>query len=127
MVALDRIPNSDRPWDEWNRVGMALWAATGGDDAGRQGLHNWSARSDKYDPDETEARWEHYRTSPPTRIGAGTLFHMANEALFAGFGAGEGVDPSHFDAPPVEGRRWRRQSQWRRRAEAGRRKPGRPR
>ena len=72
------IPN-DGPsdWEAWNRIGMALWAATGGAEAGRELWHAWSSRHPAYNETETNARWDHYATSPPTAIGAGTLRHLA--------------------------------------------------
>jgi hypothetical protein len=38
-----------------------------------------SARAAKYDPHETRARWQHYHRSPPSRIGVGTLIHLARQ------------------------------------------------
>ena len=32
--ALAQIPNADLPWEEWSRVGMAVWRASGGSEAG---------------------------------------------------------------------------------------------
>ena len=66
-------------WNDWNRIGMAAWAATGGSEAGRKAFAEWSAKSSKNDPAATEARWQHYRTSPPTRIGFGTLVYLARQ------------------------------------------------
>jgi AAA domain/Primase C terminal 2 (PriCT-2)/Bifunctional DNA primase/polymerase, N-terminal len=79
--ALHDIPN-DGPanWDWWNRVAMAVWAATGGSAMGWFTLDAWSARNAAYDPNETAKRWDHFKTSPPTKIGAGTIFHMAEQA-----------------------------------------------
>ena len=31
------------------------------------------------DPIATESRWQHYKTSPPTRIGFGTLVYLARK------------------------------------------------
>jgi len=68
-------------WNDWNRVGMALWAATGGSDAGLVAFQAWSAkRSDIYDADVTLARWQHYVTSAPKRLTAGTLVYLARKA-----------------------------------------------
>ena len=67
------IPNNDLEWDDWNRIGMATWAATGGSEVGREAFAEWSAKSPKNDQAATEARWQHYRTSPPTKVGFGTL------------------------------------------------------
>jgi putative DNA primase/helicase len=73
------IPN-DHDWDEWNKVGMAMWNATAGDDIGREAFHVYSRKSDKYDADETDTRWEHYASSPADKIGAGSVFHWARQA-----------------------------------------------
>src|SRR5262245_27161645 len=56
---------------------MALWVASSGQ--GFEAFDSWSRKSSKYDAETTKARWEHYATSPPRRIGAGTVFHLANE------------------------------------------------
>src|SRR5262249_45753069 len=44
-AALDIIPNNDVPWDEWNRLGLAIWAATRG--AGFHIFDKWSAKASK--------------------------------------------------------------------------------
>jgi hypothetical protein len=80
-AALNVIPNNDLGWDEWNRVGMATWAATGGSDAGFKAFDAWSKKSSKYDAAITRERWHAYSTSPPDRIGVGTLFFLANQAV----------------------------------------------
>ena len=77
--ALSVIPNNDLEWNEWNRIGMAAWAATDGSEAGRKAFAEWSAKSSKNDPAATEARWQHYKTSPPTNIGFGTLVYLARQ------------------------------------------------
>jgi len=80
-AALHAIPNEGpTDWEHWNRVGMATWAATGGSDWGRAAFHAWSERHSSYDPAATDERWRHYPTSPPSAIGAGTLFHLARQA-----------------------------------------------
>lgn len=80
VAALSAIPNVGPPdWEAWNRIGMATWAATGGSEAGRAAFHAWSEQHDSYDADATNARWDHYADSPPTQIGAGTLFYLAKE------------------------------------------------
>jgi hypothetical protein len=59
-------------YHSWIRVGMAL-SELG--DAGLELWSAWSSRSDKYDPDECEAKW---RTFEPGRgITLGSLFAMA--------------------------------------------------
>jgi hypothetical protein len=74
------VPNNDADWPTWNRVGMAFFAASGGGEAGWAAFHAWSAKSAKHDPTRTGARWAAYRRSPPTRLGLGTLVHLAVQA-----------------------------------------------
>ena len=98
VAALAVIPNADLPWDEWNRIGMASWRATGGNDAGFAMFAAWSAKSGKNYPAETRARWDHYPTSPPTLIGAGTLFYLAAEAQSGWRKPSDFVPPRSGDA-----------------------------
>jgi DNA polymerase I-like protein with 3'-5' exonuclease and polymerase domains len=77
-AALAAITNADVGWDEWNRIGMAAWRATGGSGEGYAAFEQWSAKSPKHDAKATRERWQHYFDSPPTEIGAGTLFYLAN-------------------------------------------------
>jgi hypothetical protein len=105
-AALLDIPNhGPADWEGWNRVAMAVWRATGGNDMGWAALESWSHRNPAYDPKETRERWDHYPKSPPTKIGAGTIFHMAAEARRA---RANGPDQPHThedprpDVPPPE-------------------------
>jgi hypothetical protein len=76
-LALEVIPNDDLDYDNWNRVAMAAYRATGG--AGFAAFDAWSQKSKKYNAADTIERWHKLSRSPPDRIGAGTLFFMANE------------------------------------------------
>jgi Protein of unknown function (DUF3987)/Primase C terminal 2 (PriCT-2) len=78
-AALKLIPNDDIKWAHWNNIGLATSAAAGGDEVGRTAFAEWSAKSSKNNPDTTNARWNHYATSPPTRIGFGTLVYLARQ------------------------------------------------
>jgi hypothetical protein len=79
--ALNDIPNDGPPnWEAWNRIGMAIWRATGGSDIGCDAWHAWSQRSKSYDKAQTQQRWDHYNKSPPSQIGAGSLFWLAATA-----------------------------------------------
>lgn len=78
--ALDVLPNADLDWDEWNKTGLALWAATGGSDSGLALWAMWSAKSEKNDPQMTRARWAHFKEHPPNSIGAGSIFYWAKRA-----------------------------------------------
>ena len=77
--ALAAIPNQ-ADWETWNKMGMAIFAATGGSDAGLNLWADWSARSPKHDDAACKERWANFAISPPTVIGAGSLFYMARSA-----------------------------------------------
>jgi hypothetical protein len=77
-AAMSVIPNKDLGWDDWNRIGMACWAGSGGKSF--DAFDRWSKQSSKYDADTTSKKWSAYTRSPPTKIGAGTIFQLASEA-----------------------------------------------
>jgi hypothetical protein len=82
-VAVLPNPNpSISPKDEWvqwwNHIGMAIWRATDGSEAGYEAFAAFSAKNkSKYNEADTRERWEHYAVSPPTELGFGTLDHLA--------------------------------------------------
>jgi putative DNA primase/helicase len=86
--AMAAIPNLDLSWDDWVRIGLALFAATDGD--GFAVFDAWSKKcKGKYNKKlDTAQTWQGFRNSPPDRIGAGTIFFLADEA-----------DPSWRDEP----------------------------
>jgi putative DNA primase/helicase len=77
-AALAVISNSDLGWEEWNRIGMAAWRASKGE--AFTAFETWSKKSEKYNARTTSEKWSQYFKAPPTRIGIGTLFHLANKA-----------------------------------------------
>ncbi len=80
-AALAVIPNEGpSDWEAWVRVGMATWAATSGSTTGLAAWCGWSERHPAHDPAACTERWAHFTTSPPSRIGAGTLFALAKQA-----------------------------------------------
>ncbi len=87
-AALAAIPNplpkwADKTdtWNEWNKVAMAVWRASGGSEGGFAAFDRWSRKwPDKYDSGETAFRWRHLDRSPPDQIGFGTLAYLAREA-----------------------------------------------
>lgn len=109
-AALASIPNgAAADWETWNTIGMAVWGATGGSNAGWEAFNAWSARNDAYRAEITRARWEHYATSPPTHIGAGTIFYLAREATQGTSGPPpgsntdyDGADRDSHTAPPKD-------------------------
>jgi len=80
VAALAVIPNDNLDWDDWNAVGMATWRATSGADAAFAAFDAWSKKSRKYDADNTAQKWAAYSRSPPTQVGAGTVFYLADHA-----------------------------------------------
>jgi Primase C terminal 2 (PriCT-2) len=78
--ALAQIPNPDLPWEEWSRVGMAVWRASGGSEAGFDAWRKWSAKSRKHADIACGERWAHWFRSPPDRIGFASLHHLARLA-----------------------------------------------
>jgi hypothetical protein len=79
-AALVIIPNPEKDWDEWNRIGMAVWRASGGSGAGLDAWSEWSAKHPcNGRTDSCDARWQHYFESPPTKIGFGSLYYEARK------------------------------------------------
>ncbi|MEK9282738.1 bifunctional DNA primase/polymerase [Bradyrhizobium sp. ISRA442] len=80
-AALMAIPNNASVnWAEWNRIGMAVFAATGGSTAGIAMFDKWSQKYPAYDAAATEAKWKALESCPPAEIGVGTLFYLAEQA-----------------------------------------------
>jgi hypothetical protein len=75
--AIARMPNHDLHWEEWNTLGMAIYAATGGSAQGYAAFLGWSTKSGKFDQRACDERWQHWHTSPPDQLTAGTIFHHA--------------------------------------------------
>jgi hypothetical protein len=73
------IPNN-YGWEDWNNIGLAVFAASNGSGDGKVVFDDFSAKSAKYDPDTVDERWANYRRSPPSRIGLGYLARLAREA-----------------------------------------------
>jgi hypothetical protein len=95
--ALRAIPNDSTmdDWESWNRIGMALSAATGGGEPGFQLFDEWSSRHFSYDAAATRARWTSYSGSPPDRLSAGTIFFRALQNGWRG--AAHGPEPVAAD------------------------------
>mgnify|MGYP001563081109 CR=1 FL=1 len=73
--ALAAIPNNDLAYDDWIYIGLAVKGALG--DEGGDAWAAFSAKSKKYDAVETAKTWAGLK---PTRIGAGSLVHFAQQA-----------------------------------------------
>jgi len=78
--ALAQIPNPNLEWDDWIRIGLAVFRATDGSADGREAWRAWSAKSSKHDDDALDERWDHFGRSPPSSIGFGSLHYEATAA-----------------------------------------------
>jgi hypothetical protein len=77
------IPNNEDPKynrDYWLRVGLAIYAATGGDAAGFKIFDDFSRRWPEYNETKTYKAWQSFCCSPPKSIGIGTLEYLADLA-----------------------------------------------
>ena len=63
-------------WEDWNKVGMAIYAADRRD-VGLRMFKDYSAKNaELYDEANTEDKWLKFDSSPPTDIGPGWLFKL---------------------------------------------------
>jgi hypothetical protein len=72
--ALEHIPNDDVDYDSWVRTLYAVKGALGED--GFADFRRWSTKSRKNVPETTAGTW---KSAKPTRIGAGTIFWLAEQ------------------------------------------------
>jgi hypothetical protein len=77
------IPNNCG-WEDWNKIGLAIYATTGGSDYGAVVFDDWSAKSPKCNPYTTTHRWRQFHRSPPSRTGIGKLVKLALQAGWRG-------------------------------------------
>lgn len=77
LAALSVIPNHDVEYDDWVRVGLATYAATGGAGEGLEAFQRWSCKSQKHEDHECLRVWESFHKSPPRKIGFGSLYYLA--------------------------------------------------
>ncbi len=73
--AIAHIPNDELPYDEWIRVGLALYASLGSE--GHDLWEAWSAEAEKNDPAFTAEKWESFASV--RSVTAGTLFWLARQ------------------------------------------------
>src|ERR1700676_13385 len=78
-AAMAYVPNEDLEWGEWNRINMAIWRATRGSKQGAEIAIAWSKKSTKFNYKRSVEKWNDLAKSPPDRIGAGTIFKLAND------------------------------------------------
>ncbi len=78
--ALAIIPNPDLPYDDWVKVGLAVYASAAGVQDGFDLWETWSKKSAKHDAAECIRVWSSFHKSPPKRIGYGSLHYMARQS-----------------------------------------------
>jgi hypothetical protein len=76
LQALDLIPN-DLPYDEWINLGLAIKGALGDTEEGFTAWLDFSQQSERNIDEYTIEKWD---TFHPTKIGAGTILHLAQVA-----------------------------------------------
>lgn len=79
IKAFKMIPNDDLPWEDWNKLGMAIFNATLGSPAGRDAWFEFSRKSLKATDKETAERWAHWRSSPGDFVHAKQIFQWASK------------------------------------------------
>jgi hypothetical protein len=77
LAAIAVIPNTDRDYDSWISVGLAIKGALGDTQEGLEAWLDFSAQYEGNNLDTCIAKWDSFH---PQIIGAGTLLHMAQEA-----------------------------------------------
>lgn len=73
--AVAHIPNDDLPYDDWIKIGLALYAALG--PGGRDLWEAWSADAAKNDPTHTAEKWDSFASVRSVTVG--TLFWLAKQ------------------------------------------------
>lgn len=87
------LPNTDKGWPQWSKTGMAFFDASHGSPEGLEAFHLYSEKSEKYDPEGTKERWDHWHDYPPDDLSGGTLkYRMQQE-----------IDPMWLPSWPDEG------------------------
>lgn len=76
-AALAIIPNNDRLYDDWVRIGLATFSASNGTGEGFEAWQAWSAKSQKHQDAECLRVWRSFERSPARRIGFGSLCYEA--------------------------------------------------
>ena len=86
VEALAQIPNSEMlvdrtaDFDKYVGVGMAVFACTGGREAGFKVWDDWAKQHPRYNQQHNTGKaWKYWRRHPPSRTGWGALIKKARE------------------------------------------------
>jgi hypothetical protein len=76
------FPDPAISYNEWVRIGLAIYAASGGSEEGFVIFDQWSRKNvqGRYNAANTRNKWRGFHRTPPNRIGVGTLFYLADKA-----------------------------------------------
>jgi len=92
--------NPDIGYEDWLKVGMALFHETGGSEEGLQLFDKWSSGGKKYrNSHDSEAKWRSFRDDMENPITIGTLIKLAKDA---GADVASILDDEAFVAYPEE-------------------------
>lgn len=103
-AALAAIPQETAPldYDQWRNVVFAIHHETNGDDDGLALVHEFSARSSKYDPDLIDNRvWPYIHSDRDQVVTGASIMHLAREHGFVDCSADDFDDVSGDEAPVV--------------------------
>jgi hypothetical protein len=90
--ALKAIPADN--YDTWCKVGMALKQDLGED--ALELWQEWSAKSEKYNPDGIDSKWVSFENDHSNPVTAGSIYHLAKEN---GWSAGQDEWPEPLPLP----------------------------
>lgn len=73
------IPNCERDYEKWLRVGMGIHNATQGSDGGLALWEKWSSQCDAHDSESMSYKWHSFGKYPSDNVTVGTLMLWAKE------------------------------------------------
>ena len=76
-----KLIDPDR-YDKWLQVGMILHGVFHGDAEGLYLWIDWASASEKFNQKEHQYKWGTFGKTEGQKLALGTLFHLANEALY---------------------------------------------
>jgi hypothetical protein len=97
--AMKFVPNNGTDWQQWNRLGLALYNASAGEELGLAAFYEFSLRHKRSAKRDCLQRWRDYANSPPSNIGAGTIFMLALEN---GYTRNYGFEPLDMNEYPTD-------------------------
>jgi hypothetical protein len=78
--ALDAIGNDDLHYDDWFRIFCGIHFEGDGSDEWCELAHDWSRKSDKYDAETTDRKWDSIKDRHADLVTGGTIRQLAYKA-----------------------------------------------